>query len=365
MEQRFTIPEGYQYKRPLGRGHLGSSYVLQNNKGSYVYCKEILKESIGNKEQVQKFKERIERIRSLNQKYILPYFAVLEYDNKLLLLRKYLNPGNIIEEAPKIKALGPNKIFAMWCALARTYHLLHQNHLAPNLIRATNLFFYNGSNIIITDLYLATNDVNVMVHNPSPLDYSFLAPEFIAPEYEPDYKADNWSLGIILAYFLTGEIPFNTKNVFTTLQQINTGTLQYAGEVSPEYDTIIKRLVKVNPTERAELSDFIKMNDTLKTRGSKRSLPRNILSPSPVQYSELQLNLPKSKPLESIKNSRSPPANYLSLASYMVIGGQSTDQVLRTYDAADIPNYRCRQAVPQLRTSQLPPRKSSQFINDL
>lgn len=349
-EARFPLPEGYSLIRHLGAGSMGSTLLLKDADGKRVVCKEVLKERLGSKEKVQLFKERIESIKSLNNKYIVPFSGVIEDETRLLLMRAYLNDSNILTNAHKIKAMGNNKIIALWSTLARTLHTLHTHHLAPNLLRGSNLFLFNDSCIVITDLYPSMTDINIMVHNPDPMELGFLAPEFLTPGAPPTYKADNWSLGVILAFFVTGEFPYNTKNVFSVLQQINTATLQYSGEIPEEIDSIIKRLVKVNPDERAELSDIVKMSAPLKSRMTAiRTAPRNVT----------ELKLPKNKQFDSVMTSRGP--THLSLASYMVIGVQSTDQVLRTYDVAELPNFRIRQATHPGRTSTAS-RKPSQFL---
>ena len=256
--ERFPIPEGYTFVQHLGSSSAGTSEVVANSAGKLFVCREILKEHFATHDDIQHFKEHIDHVQTIHSPFIIPYKLLVDDDVRIILLRHYFPEGSILENIDALCELGPERIYSMWIMLVKTIHTLHEHHLAPNLIKPSNLFLYKGSCIVMTDLCHAHSHSNFLEHTPNPSDMAFLAPEFFSDtKIAITGNADTWSLGIVLAFLLTANIPFNTKNIFTMVNQIKTADLEFSSKVPDGLLKLIKSMVVVDPAKRKPLEDVI------------------------------------------------------------------------------------------------------------
>ena len=322
----FPIPKGYAFVKHLGVGPLGTTIVMRALSGRLYVCKEILKARLGKAERIQNFKARIDHIQHLKSPFFVPYTEMSEDDERILLIRNYFAEGSLAESGEKLKQFGHNKLFAMWSVLARSIYSLHKHHIAPNFLKPTNLFFYQDSCIVITDLCSPIYD-DESGRAPPATDLAFMAPELFDNERSPDSLSDIWSLGILLAFMVTGAIPFETKNVFTMIQQIKEAELIYAKPVPDEINEIIRALVVVDPLKRKDLSEIIKVQSKV---AEKKTLTKR-------KKSEERMGAKKDKKEEEFEYNGS----NISIASYMIFS--SADQLSNLKNHNDlIPNLRVR-----------------------
>ena len=260
-QPRFPVPRGYVFLKHLGRGPMGCSEIVRSMDGRIYVCKEIIKERIGNMERIQRFKERIDHIKTLRSPFVIPYVDLVEDETRIILIRQYFKNGALLESQEQLALFPHNKLFAMWSVLARTIYHLHQHHIGPNFIRPNNLFFYNGTCIVITDLYPSPADVNLILHSMNPTDLCFLAPEFFTQKYFPDTQADIWSLGVILTFLVTGEIPFNTKNVFSMITEISSCTMNVSKPIPSDIYSVIHSCMEIDPKKRSPIPSLINIKE--------------------------------------------------------------------------------------------------------
>lgn len=71
------------------------------------------------------------------------------------------------------------------------------------------------------------------------------------------FMADMWSCGVILFVMLAGKLPFYDKVMHNLFKKIQTGTYNMPDHISPGAQQLIRRLMTVNPHERATIDEVL------------------------------------------------------------------------------------------------------------
>ncbi|OHS95586.1 CAMK family protein kinase [Tritrichomonas foetus] len=256
----FPVPPKYILQSELPSGFLGLSAVLHLADSDDLFlCKSIEKSHIGSPEKIEKFKDRIYQINALKNKCILGYNEVIETSDRLLLIRPFLNEPPISESLNELTmANDPGIIYDYWKNICVCFNEMHKFHIFPNFIKPNNIFIYQGK-ITLTDLCPPPSDMDLMLHSPNVFDIGFLAPEFF-DNGKIELQADYWSLGVLLTFMLTKALPWTTKNLFSMLQQINTGYLKFTTSIPKHMEEVIRSLVDIDASKRS-LPKIVKNSD--------------------------------------------------------------------------------------------------------
>ena len=178
----------------------------------------------------------------------------------------------------------------------------------------------------MADLCHAHSHSNFLEHTPNPSDMAFLAPEFFSDtKIAITASADTWSLGVLLAFLATGTIPFNTKNIFTMVNQIKNADFQIETKIPDGLQKIIKSMAVVDPKKRKSLEEVIN------------------IKPKEIQNSGGQEPIEQKKITASAKTSRN-VTSQVSISS-MFINTSTSVQALQSFNPSttrDIPPMRYR-----------------------
>lgn len=261
MNEFFPLPPQYIIQNEVPAGCLGHSAIIsQVSTGKLLFCKSIKKESIGNEEKIQRFRERLDHIQAVKNPYVLSYSDIIENDEYILLIRPYIEEPPLIEAFAELNisseenentnfAFNDQQIFSFWKNICHCFQNMHSHHISPNFIKPQNIFIIKDSVIVVTDLYPPPADIDVMIHSPNVFTIGFLAPEFFNQGRTGAFS-DLWSLGVLFSFMLTRSLPWSSKNIFTMVQQINTCNIKFSKPISPIYEKIIRSLLQLNPDKR-------------------------------------------------------------------------------------------------------------------
>lgn len=120
----------------------------------------------------------------------------------------------------------------------------------------------------------------------------YLSPEMISRDPH-DHRVDTWAAGVLLYEMLVGQPPFQGRNTGESLNRILTGDLKIPESVPKGAQNLISGLLKVDPSERLDLSvalgalwleETSQRTSRLSTRG-KCALPFSKLQASPSDVS--------------------------------------------------------------------------------
>ncbi|KAJ6431512.1 hypothetical protein OIU84_018902 [Salix udensis] len=82
---------------------------------------------------------------------------------------------------------------------------------------------------------------------------AFTAPEVMARRGYDGSKADAWSCGVILFFFISASLPFNDSNLAVMYRKIHKGEYQLPSCLKKPVKSIINQLLEPNPNKRMSI----------------------------------------------------------------------------------------------------------------
>ncbi|EAY12579.1 protein kinase, putative [Trichomonas vaginalis G3] len=256
MTEQF-IPPGFIFLKNLNSGFLGPSYLLKKeDTGVNFICKSFLKSSIGDEADVDNFIQIIRMTRKVKESCFLPYHYYYDEEKYIYALRPFFEGLDLASYITNCST-NINVATAQWKVLVRLYRHLHKRKITPIFIKPSNVFMENGTIAFITDIYPPPRQFNATLHRTNPLEVGFLAPEYLSEGMFPGQKSDMWSLGVLLWFMVTKQLPWSMNNVVVMLKTIQTGGPINFGILPPEIRDIAASLLVLSPEKRIDTEQIV------------------------------------------------------------------------------------------------------------
>ena len=171
--------------------------------------------------------------------------------NNVYLVYDYCNGGTLAQFLKKKVQIEEEQIIEIFYQIRSAYEEMYNNKVLHRDLKPTNILFHDGK-IKIADFgfckeLLREEDIGEsIVGSPS-----FMAPE-ILKGHTYDYRADLWSLGVILYQLMYGFVPFEDKDVARLTKLIFSTQLNIPKNqnISEHLVKLVKQLLVVNYHER-------------------------------------------------------------------------------------------------------------------
>ncbi|OHT07633.1 serine/threonine protein kinase [Tritrichomonas foetus] len=245
-----SFPLNYKFETNLPSGFLGpTAKLLKNEKEPYI-GKIIEVDRLGGEKVANKFIEIIKKTSTIKSHFILPYDEVFRDGNFIYLFRPYIDCPNLEEQVAGDQTPNMNAYLVLWKSVLRVCKKLHQINISPNFFKPCNIYIGPDGKPIITDIYpLVFNSANPQTGK----SIIFLAPEFLNGDEPPGPSADVWSLSLLLLYMMTGQVPWDTKNLYRMMQNIMKGYKGLSVDVPDPLKQLIKDTIVADPSQRISL----------------------------------------------------------------------------------------------------------------
>ena len=242
----------------IGLGSFSKVYRAKSKlNDKYVAIKEINKSNMNNNDILNE----IEIMKKLENSVLLiesiesqdSYYLILELCN--ISLEEYLknreNPLSIDEI--KEVLLDLNKSFKEM----KDKNIIHRDLKPSNILLSLNKSKINKISFKISDFGLSKliegSKINKMSLKGTPITMS---PEILKGEENLICnKSDIWSLGIIIYYMLFKEYPYNSKNEYQIINEIESNK-QLKSIDNKELDDLIKKMLVININERISWEEY-------------------------------------------------------------------------------------------------------------
>ncbi|NWF70389.1 MAG: protein kinase [Chloroflexi bacterium] len=258
------IPEipGYELRELLGKGGFGAVYLAyQKHVQREVALKIILPQYANSPDFIRRFEAEAHVVARLEHPFIVPLFDFWRDPSGAYLVMRYLRGGSLeglLEKGPLDLELAARILDQVASALS----LAHRSGVIHQDMKPANILLDNDQNAYLTDFGIA-KEVSKATPGQSDDQPRQGTLHYISPEqlsYTPvSPRSDIYSLGIMLYELLTGEPPFEGKNlddmVYKHLYE-NVPSVQFRRPDLPEdINRIIAQATAKNP--RARYADAI------------------------------------------------------------------------------------------------------------
>ena len=225
---------------------------------------------IKDKNLVEKCLQEVNLLKRVNHPNIIKYLDSFIYQNELYIAVEWADKGDVKRLIKKYKQEGDEiderKVIEYTREIAAGLNHMHEQRVIHRDLKPANILITSDGIFKLGDLGLGrimnTETIKTFSKVGTPL---YMAPEVINNSNGYDFKCDNWSLGCVIYELITLRSPFQTSEKLSLIElfkKINSGL--YPKIDNNKYKVAAKiseALLKVNPEERMELPQVLKICD--------------------------------------------------------------------------------------------------------
>lgn len=249
-----TVDKRYRLKKLLGGGRIGKVYLAYDIKTNSDVAIKMLSEWPHSDREINLFKREFESIKNLNHPSVVKVFE----QGQDYFTMEYIDGDSLT----KLKGGDVAQIFEVGIDIARVLEYIHRQGVIHRDLKPENIKLTSLGQVKILDFGFAIGQdiVNVLaVDNPDIAGtLNYMAPEVIKG-FQIDPRADLYSLGIIFYELTTGQLPFKSVDIVTTvLRQTESNPVAptiHNPKITPGFEEIILKLIAKSPVKRFQSAD--------------------------------------------------------------------------------------------------------------
>ena len=239
---------------PYGKIYIGKNKYINQKVYIKIYNKFKLYTSF---KEISYVNNEIFILKLLNHKNILQLYEYIESENFIFLIFEYFKGETLQNFFTKRKKINENISLKIFYEIIITMNEIHNMHICH-----LNL---NFENILIDDKYniKIINFKNSCFYNENikkeiiQKNNIFSSPEIYAKQLFSPEKADVYTCGIILYYFLVGYFPFHSDKKLVNEELIMKGKYTIPNNISKNIKNIISRMMEYNPEKRITFKEIL------------------------------------------------------------------------------------------------------------
>ncbi|KAH6844964.1 kinase-like domain-containing protein [Chaetomium sp. MPI-CAGE-AT-0009] len=246
----------YNIVKTLGEGSFGKvKLAVHRSTGQQVALKIISRKNLISRDMQGRVEREIEYLQLLRHPHIIKLFTVIKTPTEIIMVLEYAGGElfDYIVAHGKMQEDEARRFFQqMLCAV----EYCHRHKIVHRDLKPENLLLDDNLNVKIADFGLSNimTDGNFLKTSCGSPNYA--APEVIGGKLYAGPEVDVWSCGVILYVLLVGRLPFDHEHIPTLFAKIARGSYMVPTWMSPGAAGLIKKMLVVNPVQRATIDDI-------------------------------------------------------------------------------------------------------------
>jgi len=254
----------------IGQGQFGKVWKAQHTKTNETFAMKAI--SLLKVNKVPKFREflasEINVLDKIKSKHIVKYFGKLHTENNMYLIFEFCDGGTLEDVLVKKGKLEQEEALRYFKELLEAFKVLNEHNVMHRDLKPSNVLFDSQGMLKLADFgfckklrgkYEMTKSI---VGSPI-----YMAPELLQGRYY-GFKADVWSLGVMLYEMIFGKCPYEENSIPSLINLIKRKPLTFIGNVTESNKTLLKKMLKMNPTERVSFEELFEFNIEREPRNS-------------------------------------------------------------------------------------------------
>ncbi|MDP7039269.1 MAG: protein kinase, partial [Myxococcota bacterium] len=251
----------YTVLRKVGGGSYGAVYLARDSELDLEVAIKVLPlEESGYGDGLKRFKRELVLARQVAHPGICRVFDLHCEKNVYFITMEHI-PGESLEEViQREKKLSIEQSVKILRGLCRAMRSAHRASITHRDLKPTNIILNNEGRPVILDFGLAKG---AEVKSITQTGYSVGTPYYMAPEiFEGEAarpRTDIYSLGVILFRCLTGEVPFQLRNVVDVMDAVRkqepTDPRDLRSDIPEELALVVLKALARSPEDRYETTD--------------------------------------------------------------------------------------------------------------
>lgn len=258
------IQKYYQLGKVIGQGSIGAlrtaTCLRTLNAGTQVAVRSVPKSAV--ETDLQVFRQELTLFRLLDHPNILRYYETFEDQRFLHIVTELCTGGNFCERIAVKGLMGEYVTRGVFEKLVRAVLHIHTMGLCHRDLRPENVLYQSpeaDADFKIVDFCDMTFIQLASTAATFSHSTSFMAPEVI--QGKVGKECDIWSLGAILYYLLSGELPFDDAEESAQYYHIMGADFTFNSpiwsSISSAAKDLIKRMIVVRPMSRIDLQSIL------------------------------------------------------------------------------------------------------------
>lgn len=261
----------YELGKTIGRGAFSKVKVANHTETSQEFVLKIIDKRGDGSKTVQEItadlKMEISIMKVLNHKNIVRMYEVMESSKHFYIVLESVRGGDLCDHIMDAGKLSEAKAIGYLCGLTEGMIACHSAGVAHRDIKPENCLISTGGVLKVADFGLSrmhlrgrgdVADASEMATD-SVGTLSYAAPEVLDGHYNA-FKADLWSIGVVVFVMTTGKFPFGSKGYTDAQIQADIRKAKinkFPSHLSEDCTSLILSLIKVDPSRRLTLEEIL------------------------------------------------------------------------------------------------------------
>mmetsp|Transcript_41070 Transcript_41070/g.136086 ORF Transcript_41070/g.136086 Transcript_41070/m.136086 type:complete len:577 (+) Transcript_41070:83-1813(+) len=369
---------GFTLTKLLGKGTFGTVYqATRDTDGKNYAIKKVDTRRMGAKDRAEAVNE-IRVLASVAGAHIITFFEAFVESDVLYIVTEFATSGDLfgyLKEARKRGPLREEVVWSLFIQMLLGLKSLHDRNILHRDLKGANIFMCSRDFIKLGDFGVS----KVLKSEQALARTQVGTPYYVAPEVwrnrSYNAKCDMWSLGCLLYELCTYRPPFQAESMDGLARKIMRGAYEpIPPGYSKELQTVIARLLVVEPARRAAVDDILLMRPVVQRMDAVLSLSQEASPSAPVdlvktiqvphRFNDLTKHLPPSR--YDVAASAEPPSDPTRARALPPVPVHSADSVGRSAarspqnPLAEPTKRNAAAAVAAASKEQIPPQTAEQ-----
>ncbi|XP_059955692.1 serine/threonine-protein kinase SIK1 isoform X2 [Mesoplodon densirostris] len=192
----------------------------------------------------------------LNHPHIIKLYQVMETKDMLYIVTEFAKNGEMFDYLTSTGHLSESEARKKFWQILSAVEYCHSHNIVHRDLKTENLLLDGNMDIKLADFgfgnfYKPGEPLSTWCGSPP-----YAAPEvFEGKEYEGP-QLDIWSLGVVLYVLVCGSLPFDGPSLPALRQRVLEGRFRIPFFMSRDCETLIRRMLAVDPTKRITISQI-------------------------------------------------------------------------------------------------------------